>query len=228
MIPFFVAVNGGYRTGSTLAYNTVIEILRASAVPWRRCGLVSHPSEVEELIHSWSRHGAAGWWVLKTHVWAPFSFHATQKVKTIYTHRDPIDTAASLIRHSEEWSHVLIEIQRQHLLTGYHRYTQIARIHEPLVLAYETMVSDLPGHVKRVASHLQIPLSAEQVEHVVSRISTERMKTIQAGLRKGAQDPATLTQFDHIGEHGGAPGHGAEILGEERTEAVRQVLRVLS
>src|SRR3990167_4344377 len=119
MTPLYVVVNGGYRTGSTVAYNVVRAILQRHSLEYAS-GLRSHPSEIDTGL-AWHRLRPA-WTVVKCHIWRPLGTDAIPGLRVIYTVRDPYDVAASMLERDDRWSwpEILCEVQRQALLNVYH------------------------------------------------------------------------------------------------------------
>lgn len=223
--PLLVIVNGGYRTGSTLVYNIVRRTLAHRGIDHAH-GLADHPAQTDSALrkHAMDPH----WRVQKTHVWRPLLGADLAGARILYTHRQPADVAASLLRHDRTWSETVTEVQRQALLTSYMHDPETVRLARPLIIAYERFW-DVPGAlVDRVASYLGLTLSVEKREAVAEETGREQVRGVQRVLGPGEQDENTLVQPGHIGPADGRPGTGSRSLTSAQIQALSIALNTMA
>jgi hypothetical protein len=220
--PLFVVCNGGYRTGSTVAYNIVREILALRGMPYTG-GLRSEPGEVDAAADAFPE--GRDWVVLKSHVWAPST--AVPWMRVIYTTRDYFDVAASLVRHRESWDAVEADLQWQVEMDVRHRNPLFVELYRPLILAYDYYWHRPGERVDMIGRHIGVKLSRSEVIHVLNRTSVDRAVAVQETLVDQGQDPDTLIQAGHVGAHRGQPGYGRTTLGAQGIACVETALQAV-
>lgn len=210
--PRYVVVTGGYRTGSTVAFNVARLVAEAAGAEDYPHGLRGH--DVGPFYEDLARHRADPFWaVWKTHVWLPVDSVRTPGLRLIHTERDPVDVAASLLQRGYPWEKIVAEVQRQAFLRMYVRHPSFRQAHHVEILSYEDTFENPGGRVRWIAAALGVDLTDEQVSRMVVETSRDRVREIQRCLQPGEQDPETLVQHRHISHTRGEPGHGRGVLG---------------
>lgn len=223
----FLVVNGGYRTGSTVAYNVVRELLDRIGLR-HDSRLLGHPHKVEDRLDEYER--GPGWRVYKSHVWVPSGARHVPGLRVIHTTRNPYDMAGSALRHTDRWLDVVCEVQRQATLAQYHRRAALLQVLRPppLVLEYETYYRRPLERIRDIASHLGLDVPDQVIQDVHTATCIERAMDLQDGLSPGEQDDATLIQARHVGDERGRPGSGRRQLTDEQVQSVHDAIECLA
>jgi hypothetical protein len=197
-----VICNGGYRTGSTLAYNVLKQLAQYCAPNFIDYSLMSVTKSIVETIATHPKKKKLG--VMKTHSWAPTEFEPAH-VKTIYTTRNPYDVAGSLYfladRKVEDFT-VFNEVCRQKHLNLY-----MSRLQQNvLTIDYERYYRQEKNLIRAIANFLQLAPTEIQVDAIYDQICLEKMKKLGDSISAGSLDQATQLRTRHINKTKGAPG----------------------
>jgi len=224
MRPRIVVINGGYRTGSTVAFNLVRELFDSLGVEYVSA-LRDRPAAVDNELAMYAREPY--WAVLKCHVWVPMATWGMPGIHVLHTHRPPLDVAASMGRFDKHRNGVMTEVVRQAVLRRYHERAHTQRIHAPLLISYDYYYRKPVDRVWLIAEHLGLDVSGDTIERITASTGVGAAEKLSAGLDHGAQDRRTLIQGDHIGPDRGEPGHGERRLGPERSKAILQAIEAV-
>jgi len=207
------------RSGSTWAYNVILELLRSCDPNQSILGVYDeHPGMLlSNLDPTWSHI------VIKAHALdnAGYVLCRTGAGRSIFTWRDPHDAIASLMRtfgHSFETS--VESIRKSIGVWGFCRTTPTSTI-----VSYRSIIETPSFAIRRIAADLGFDVSAQQIDRVADATSFERMKRVSQAveqldsgriIRDGVYtyDRETLLHQDHI--RNGGSGYGKQMLSPQQ------------
>ncbi|MEO2004273.1 MAG: sulfotransferase domain-containing protein [Candidatus Poribacteria bacterium] len=227
-----VLCNGMPRSGSTLQYNLVCNLVEAAGVGTARGGVEHTDAVVPDLRRVTSSSTMS---VYKTHVMLPgimpWIARGDGGVLLCYIYRDIRDVAVSLLeKHGPGDERVLTLLGDALRVYGELR---VAR-DSPHVLwqRYEDVIADRGAAARETADFLGLDTPAtildqiaedssidsarrvmgnvrRLVEAKVGSAEPDEARRIRRGMRDGsyrASDPMTMIHWNHISRHGGVPG----------------------
>lgn len=196
---------GMMRSGSTLQYQIVVELLQRSQ---RGTGI----GEVREttcaaLLEAAAAQNQPGDQALKVHKLshladAAAAIAAGQAIG-LYISRDVRDVAVSLMNMRRvDFETLLFQLgEVQQVLLDYAAWTQMPRM---LISQYEPMMADLATEVRRIAAHLDIDLSPAAAQAIADTYDLkQQQRRIQAWQHSAdydasQHDPNSLLHHNHI------------------------------
>lgn len=215
---------GLMRSGSTLQYQLASELVersgRGQRVPWTPAGEV--PSLVE------AHAGSAEQLVVKVH-------STTEEIRReflegravgLFIYRDMRDAVASaIVKDGRDIVDVATFVKTQ--LRNYQSWTLLPNM---LVSRYEDVILGLEREVQRIADHLGLELSPEELEAVASAHTIQRQRQrIEAAkeerrftrLGRHKFDEVTLLHTNHIST--GQAGRWRRVLKTYEVETVEEL-----
>lgn len=190
----WIFCGGMNRSGSTLQFQLTAHLVeqagRGKRVDWIT------PDEFPQLREKLA--GQAEWKVFKTHRCTPEILAEFQagNAKAVYIYRDVRDVIVSRINRtggtfSGLWRGTLISI-----LKNYRQWTSLDGV---LISRYEDVVVDVAGEVRRIAAHLDIPISHEESQQVAAEYTPERqLARIQEAKQTGLVERSPKVAFDPV------------------------------
>jgi hypothetical protein len=190
------------RSGSTLQYQLAVAIVEKK-------GLGSGLGEVrnsncQDLIKANSNNQIQ---VVKVHKFIHLQGAkeavAQGQATCIYIYRDIRDVTVSLMK-MRKWNFdrlIFGSKEIQQCLKDFDLWTSIPGIY---ISNYENMMQDIKGEVARIAQHLKIDLSPEEIEEIAQNHSLEkqknRIKTWKSSSDKDSEtyEQKTLLHYNHI------------------------------
>lgn len=209
-----VIVNGFHRTGSTLVYNIVREMLQAKGFPFE-----SNPGAGTEGIFKIIGDQCTNrrWMVVKTHRWLPSGLEP-HFIKPIFTMRNPFDTAASLIRkpdgHLTE-DQVIEELIRQRFGNAY-----MLKVKNSLVLKYGMFYERINELIVAIERFLGFTINREERENIIKNYHVSNVKTMCDQISSDC-DWTTSFRKGHITSTLGLPGAYKNVLSEDMIYKIR-------
>jgi len=205
------------RSGSTLQFQIAARLVEEAGLG-RRVEWVE-PLKFPELRAKYA--DVPGMKVFKNHVCTDaMAAEFDRGAVGLYSYRDLRDVFVSNMtkyasRFDQFWYAGFLDVT----LRNDRRWTGLPRV---LVSRYESMVSDLPAEVARIAAHLGIPLDADACLKIADEHSVEKQKRrIERSVEDGAlkqgyagarYDPQSMLHTDHL--QGGRVGGWRERLTE--------------
>lgn len=173
----WVFCGGMRRSGSTLQFQLTAHLVEQAGL-----GSRVDAARAAEFPHLQEEYaGQSGWKVFKSHRCTP---EMAAEVKAgnatgVYVFRDIRDVLVSW----RDWSNESIERASRGtldaILGNFERWTSLEGV---LISRYEEMVADVPAEVRRIAAHLDIPVSREESESIAAQYSVARqLKRIEQG-----------------------------------------------
>jgi hypothetical protein len=205
---------GMQRSGSTLQFQIAARLVEDAGLG-RRVEWVE-PRRFPELRAKYASQD--GFKVFKNHVCTDemAAEFARGDAVGIYSYRDVRDVFVSnMSKYSSRFDQFWYAGFLETTLQNYQRWTGLPRV---LVSRYESMVQDLPGEVRRIASHLGLAVDAEACRRIADEYSMEKQKERIERFSKGGAlvdgyagaryDPESMLHTDHIqgGRVGGWQG----------------------
>jgi hypothetical protein len=217
-----VVCNGMIRSGSTLQYNLVRNLVE-KVEAGRGHGFFNQEAELEDYLTEWSQDEK--YHVIKTHAVhsKTADIAATGSARVFYTYRDIRDVAVSAKR--------AFKIRRQSTLLkaldqAVRNHYQIKSISGVMCQRYEDVTIDMPAAANAMADFLGLETTEAAISEIVEQCSLEKARQIsahvserwgvtlkllpwlhKAGIRVAAYDKNdTLLHYNHISEHAGAIG----------------------
>jgi hypothetical protein len=218
-----VFCNGMQRSGSTWAYNVILELLRSCNSNQSILSVYDeHPGMLlGNLEPTWNHI------VIKAHALdnAAHVLCRTGAARSVFTWRDPFDAIASLMRtfgHSFETS---IESIRKSI--GVWEFCKATGT--STVVSYRSIIETPTFAIRRIAADMGFDVSVQQVDQVADATSFERMKRASQTvehldssriIRDGVYtyDRETLLHQDHIRD--GGSGYGKQMLSPQQLCAI--------
>lgn len=172
--------------------------------------------------------------LIHTHSWDGESARLTRGspfVSGFINYRDPRDVCVSLMRLHDH----AFDAAAQLTLASFSVFEAMARDAGLMVLPYEMLVADKPGHIFQIAKRLGFWLGHDQVARIDEATSVDRhkavMEKVQAGEMDGlarrnntnrvlVEDPKTLINDRHI--QSGATGRWRQELTDADQKAASQ------
>lgn len=202
----FVFCGGMFRSGSTLQYQIVSQLIEdrglGDRITWHS------PEAFSEIrsLHSSSSQMLA----FKAHKLTSEMLKEIEHngAKVITAHRDIRDVVVSAMKKND-WSFRKIwRNDRLRYWTG--RFDEWARQPGALVCRYEDLVTDLHGVIKSIADHLDISLSENEIGSLAQEYSLDNQKLragqvaiqMQTGRNMSKFDPHSLLHHNHIATAG--------------------------
>jgi hypothetical protein len=214
-----VVICGQHRSGSTLAWQIVHELLsrtRSVSSPLRT------PASRLRLHALRPRHVR----MVKLHYSPALSKNQFPQrgAQYIYTFRDPRDVAASLIRkgryspeHQKRGPEAVTAMIRREL-----RGDAFWRTRESLWIGrYEDITQDISALVHSLAAFLQVSADDETVALISEHVSVERQRERVAEVRSGGIDPSLRITSNHITD--GQEGAWRATLTPDEVAAIEDV-----
>lgn len=172
--------------------------------------------------------------LIHTHSWDKESARLVQSspfVTGFINYRDPRDVCVSLMRlHDHDF-----DAAAKMVLASFAIFEAMAREADLMILPYEMLVADKPGHIFQIAQRLGFWLGHDQVARIDQATSIDQhkavMEKVQAGEMDGlarrnnthrvlVEDTKTLINDRHI--QSGASGRWREELSEADQQAASQ------
>jgi Sulfotransferase domain len=223
-----ILCDGMVRSGSTWSFNVALKILRSCDPDRKTFGIYNeNPAVLAAAVRPRSSH-----LVIKSHSVDPSARRlcCTDAVKAIYTWRHPYDAVASCVRmfgsSVEHWIEVVRDALR---LWSFHQQTSSA-----CIVSYEAIVTDPVTAIARIASHLDLAIEPEALQHIAAEVSFKNLKRFSDHIdelgaarliRSNGQvyDRETLLHPHHI--RNGGIGYGADSLPEQQLAAIDLMLQ---
>lgn len=204
-----IVCNGGYRTGSTLAYNICRLVASRAGLMVNALGC-SHDHLVELCL------GHFGFWVAKSHFFVPLQ--CLPHLRIVYTCRRPLAVAASLKlwkpHQDDDW--IVSELRRQRAMTEY-----LSDCQDTLVIPYDQLVSNMEVTIKDIAAHMGIGIGEDQVVRIKDELAVVRIKELSQAIPPGRHDP--ITQFRHNHIQDGGDDYWRKILSPALVERINEL-----
>lgn len=202
----FVFCGGMFRSGSTLQYQIVSQLIEdkglGSRITWHA------PDDFSEIrsLHS----GSSQMLAFKAHKLTSEMLEEIEEngALVITVHRDIRDVVVSAMKKND-WSFRKIwRNDRLRYWTG--RFDEWARQPGALICRYEDLVKDLHCVIEKIANHLGISLSRAEIESLAQEYSLENQKLranqvamqLQMSSNSGKYDPHSLLHYNHIAAGG--------------------------
>lgn len=200
-----VIINGGYRTGSTLAYNLAGRLAELSGIGIRKGGIDG--AALDKILNQ--EEGS----VYKTHNWKPVG-EIPPSISVIYTHRDMKDCIASVLTIRPDYPQELIKplVENQCALTSYmlRNYKGHERV---LVIAYEQFHADAVHFAAEIASFLKLNLPDAIISSVGHEWSVPEVKRRAESII--SMEPKTELRKGHVSKFNGENGYWREVLDDQ-------------
>lgn len=221
----WVFCGGMFRSGSTLQYQIASHLVewsgRGRRVSWHS------PDAFEEVRRASGRDGAI--MVFKAHGLTSAMREEVEKAggRVITAHRDIRDVVVSAMRKNG-WS--FRRIWRDDRLRYWTvRFDEWATLPGSLVSRYDAVTADVPGEVRRIAAHLQIPVTDGDVATIADAYSLERQRQRAEAVRHQRAivgpaikfDPDSLLHHNHIAS--GGSGDYRSVLRPSQIRAIEDV-----
>ncbi len=225
-----ILATGMMRSGSTWGFNVCRLIAQLIARQLKQPFASAYLTAplVEEFVRT-KLATLPGPTVLKAH-WVghlALGLVATGQIKCVSTYRDPRDCVASMLTFYLDEPFQKAMMHTTQLLEELSLYQQSKHT---LLIRYEDMIKDTPGHVRKVADYLGVQIEDAGIAWIDSHTNIERAKSIAAALKtRPAEavaygthlvDPATNLHDNHI--YSGRIGRWREELGAEQREALNR------
>jgi hypothetical protein len=193
---------GMMRSGSTLQYQLAVAIVEKRALG---CGLgEARNSNCQDLITANFNNQIQ---VVKVHQFSHLQGAkeavAQGQATCIYIYRDIRDVTVSLMK-MRKWNFdrlIFGSKEIQQCLKDFNLWTSIPEIY---ISSYENMMQDLKQEVARIAQHLKIELSPEEITEIAQNHSLQQQKNKiktwkwESGKNSGNYEPKTLLHYNHI------------------------------
>ena len=230
-----IVLNAGVPRAGTVLVNAILrEIFKEHKI---NCGQANpHGKQLPQLIrnlqHSASdRHKTT---LVHTHSWDAETaqlLRGSPYATGFINYRDPRDVCVSLMRlHEHDF-----ETAAKMTLSSFTVFEATARDADLMIIPYEMLVADKPGHIFQMARRLGFWLGLDTVEKIDAATSIERhkgvMEKVQSGEMDGlarrkntnrvlVEDPRTLINDRHI--QSGAAGRWRSELSETDQNAANE------
>lgn len=214
---------GMKRSGSTLQYQLTAHLVETAGLG-RRIGWTERFSDAQAQATTIS-----GWKVYKNHNYeaAIGAEMAQGHGKGLYIYRDLRDVFVSFMYKQNApfdrlWKRdILRELIEQYDLWTAHPQVLISR--------YETMMSDVPAEIRRIATHLGIPIDPTDAERIAAEYAVDKQierienaREVQVVNEKAVFDTHHLLHENHISEHQGQVGQWRASLTMEQAGRIAE------
>lgn len=230
-----IILNAGVPRSGTVLVNAMLrEIFAENGI---KCAQANpHGQQLPQLIRKLQasgsdRHKTA---LVHTHSWdgeAARLLRGSPYATGFINYRDPRDVCVSLMRlHEHDF-----ETAAQMTLASFTVFESTIRDADLMVIPYELLIADKPGHIFQMAARLGFWLGLDVVERIDAATSIERhkgvMEKVQSGEMEGlarrknthrvlVEDPRTLINDRHI--QSGATGRWRLELSESDQNAANE------
>jgi hypothetical protein len=212
-IDMWIFCCGMKRSGSTLQYQLVAHLVEDA-----KCGVRVGWSEYFTDVYN-QHYTDTRWKVYKNHNFSPEIAAEFDKgnAKGLYIYRDLRDVFVSFMHKQDVpferlWKRDILKDLIEH-------YDQWVQLPNMLISRYETVMQDVSGEVKRIADHLELPLTLEKAQEIANQYSVEkqldRIKNAADEQRvndKAVFDKHSLLHENHISENQGQVGQWQTLL----------------
>lgn len=181
-----VIVNGGYRTGSTLAFNIVQELLTRNEIPFFSGG----HSTADSIVPVKKK-----WNIAKIH-----NHIQTERVpdlECIYTYRHPCDVVASWLSYGTSLEKAIKKAK-----TDMEVHPKILESY-CLKIQYDSMYENVEVWIRNIADHLGLRRNAQMVFCIANKLSPFNVKKFTDTL--DTVDEKTELRKNHISVNLGKP-----------------------
>jgi hypothetical protein len=243
-----VLCNGMLRSGSTLQYNVVCNLVEAAGVGVARGGVEHAGGEVPDLHRVASTSMMD---VYKSHTMLAgvleWVTRGAEGIRISYIYRDIRDVAVSLIEKEGPGDERILG-KLGDALTVYDELRTVRDSPHVLWQRYEDVVADRDAATREAADFLGLDIppaifdqivedssieSARRVmghmrrvvETQIGTVAPDEVRRIRRGMRHGtyiAVDPMTLIHWNHVSRHGGASGVWRTELPAPLLEAIME------
>ena len=230
-----IVFNAGVPRSGTVLVNAILrQIFEANGI--RIAQANPHGEALPRLIRTLQRTAQDRYKtvLVHTHSWDAEAARLTRGspfVTGFINYRDPRDVCVSLMRlHDHDF-----ETAAKMTLASFRIFDAMAHEEDLMVLPYERLVADKPGHIFQIAHRLGFWLGQDQVDRIDAETSVDRhkavMEKVQAGETEGlarrnntnrvlVEDPKTLINDRHI--QSGASGRWRRELSDADQTAANE------
>jgi hypothetical protein len=209
------------RSGSTLQYQLTAHLVELAQLG-QRIGWTERFSDAQA-----QAVGIKGWKVYKNHNYeaAIGAEMARGAAKGLYVYRDLRDVFVSFMYKQEApfdrlWKRDIL----RELIEQYDLWTAHPQV---LVSRYETLMEDVAGEVRRIATHLEIPIDAIEADRIAAEYAVDKQierienaREVQVVNEKAIFDKHHLLHENHISEHQGQVGQWRDSLTTEQASLI--------
>lgn len=230
-----IVLNAGVPRSGTVLVNAVLrQILGASKIPVTQVN--PHGPELPELVRS-LQHSAMDRYrvtLIHTHSWDANTarmLKGSPFVTGFLNYRDPRDVCVSLMRlHDHDF-----DTAARLVLAAFSIFEATAMDSDLMVIPYELLVADRPGHIFQIARRLGLWPRLDAVQRIDEATSVDRHRAIMEKVKSGemdglahrqntnrvlVEDPRTLINDRHI--QSGATGRWRQELSEADRNAANE------
>jgi len=211
-----IICNGGYRTGSTAAFNIILNIVSESGIlgkDFRSVG--ANHSQIQSFVDLhpiFLTHR----YVIKTHDYYPED--VSENIKLVYTYRSPLSSAASMANTMPNWDENKIYSECIKNYTNYLKYKKNDKI---LVVKYDDITNNILSVVRSIGQYLKADLSQDTCNKIAKNCSLDRVEQICKSLKTEA-DPYTQYRKNQISKYKGSDDYYHKILSKELIEKIQK------
>lgn len=230
-----IILNAGVPRSGTVLVNAILRrILDAGGVTCDQFN--PHGPELPDLVHrlqqsAMDRHKVS---LIHTHSWdtdTAAMLKGSPFVVGFVNFRDPRDVCVSLMRlHDHDF-----QTAARMVLASFSAFEATALDIDPMIIPYELLIADRPGHIFQIARRLGFWPRLESIARIDEATSVDRhrsiMQKVQTGAMEGltrrrntnrilAEDPKTLINDRHI--QSGATGRWRTELSEAERNAANE------
>jgi hypothetical protein len=215
-----VVCAGMRRSGSTLQYNIARQLAR-NADAGQGYGLWDRLAQLRERAAP-----ADAMAIVKEHAFdARFAGLSGVDTRIVYSYRDLRDVLVSFFQVQGPAGGNWPAHARRLLRATLDDFTAWTRQPGVLISKYEAFTGDIPGEVRRIASHLGIAVNGNEVSAIAERVSVEAHRKIieVLGLENPGEsmDPVTLLKKGHLA--GGEIGKWRARLDADQLRLVQEL-----
>lgn len=230
-----IIFNAGVPRSGTVLVNAILrQIFEANGI--RIAQANPHGEALPRLIRTLQRTAQDRYKtvLVHTHSWdgeTDAMLRGSPFVTGFVNYRDPRDVCVSLMRlHDHDF-----DTAARMTLGAFQTFDTMAHQTDLMILPYERLIADKPGHIFQIAQRLGFWLGQDQVDRIDDATSVDRhkavMEKVQAGTIDGlarrqntnrvlVEDPKTLINDRHI--QSGASGRWRQELSEADQNAANE------